>query len=436
VVDVHDLTEAERDQILYNHIKLGRQPQEFRREVKRFLPQVARHRRFIPEIARRLANPFFTKRLYLADWAIDQFVERRESFLVEVCNGLDSNCKAALALIYMRRSKLHSPIELAPAEDEAIRRLDSGLGACSRALEVLDGSLIVHVSIDGESYWSFKHPTIGDAYSSILRDSPELLGIYLRGADVDQMLGQVTCGDAQIKGAVVLPNSLFGLVIERLLAYEASSSYRTEHLSTWFAKRNIKNFLAKRCNAEFVSEYLNADPDLLNAIAEPRPPLEYSDDADLAVRLFELGLLPEEQRQRIAATLIELATEGEDAGVLKDERLSSILNAKERSRLKHAMRTELLPRIEEVRVNLQASHQEDEDAEWHMRRFNQILDALRDQYPRSQRIHNAVKRERVRVQEWIEQRETPPEVVRRKIGAEDSQAIPASERAIFEDVDE
>ncbi|WP_218511976.1 hypothetical protein [Variovorax sp. dw_308] len=51
VVNVHDLTADERAQILYNHIKLGQQPQEFRERIKEFLEEVANHPRFIPEIA-------------------------------------------------------------------------------------------------------------------------------------------------------------------------------------------------------------------------------------------------------------------------------------------------------------------------------------------------------------------------------------------------
>lgn len=436
VVDVQDLTSGEREQILYNHLKLGRQPQVFRSAIKDHLPRVARHRRFIPEIARRLADPFFTQQLSMSEWSLDQFVDRRESFLIEVCNGLDSDCKAALALVYMRKSKLLSPISLTTAEDDAIRRLDSSLGACASALEALSGSLIIHSMADGEAYWSFKHPTIGDAYASILHSSPELLGIFVRGADVDKLVGQVTCGDVQIEGAVVLPKSLFDLVIERLRSYGASPSYKTEHLSVWFAKRSVKHFLARRCCKEFLEGYLLADQTLLGSISEPGPHLEFSEDVDLAVRLFELGLLPEEQRRLLASAVSEHAWRGDDARALVDPRLHSMLNEKERSRLKDAMRTELLPRIEEVRLNLQADIAQDDDAEWQMRRFEQVLTALEQQYPGSRRIKNAVRRERQRAQDWIEQRAIPKDATHREIVTENVQAVPAGARGIFDDVDQ
>ncbi|MDE2107536.1 MAG: hypothetical protein KGL39_60645, partial [Patescibacteria group bacterium] len=57
VIDVHNLTGQEKQQILYNHLKLGGQSLAFRAEIKGHLPSVAAHPRFIPEIARRLADP-------------------------------------------------------------------------------------------------------------------------------------------------------------------------------------------------------------------------------------------------------------------------------------------------------------------------------------------------------------------------------------------
>lgn len=144
VVNVHDLSAVEREQILYNHLKLGRQPSEFRERIAPFLKDVAGHRRFIPEIARRLSEPKLIGNLYLSSWHLNRFVEQRESFLIGICEQLDSDCKATLALVYMRRSKLLSPVELAPAELQALQRHGSDLGGCTAALEVLDGSFLTH----------------------------------------------------------------------------------------------------------------------------------------------------------------------------------------------------------------------------------------------------------------------------------------------------
>lgn len=41
VIDVHDLSDLERQQILYNHLKLGKQPASFRSDIKPHLENVA-----------------------------------------------------------------------------------------------------------------------------------------------------------------------------------------------------------------------------------------------------------------------------------------------------------------------------------------------------------------------------------------------------------
>ena len=88
---------------------------------------MATHCRFIPEIARRLADPFFTRELRITEPDLDQFVERRELFLRNLLEKLDTDSKAALALIYMRNGYLESPISLNDSEREAVQRLGSDL---------------------------------------------------------------------------------------------------------------------------------------------------------------------------------------------------------------------------------------------------------------------------------------------------------------------
>src|ERR1700693_3395795 len=51
VIDVRDLTTEEKEQILYNHIKLGKQEQAFRKAIKPHLLTIANHARFVPETA-------------------------------------------------------------------------------------------------------------------------------------------------------------------------------------------------------------------------------------------------------------------------------------------------------------------------------------------------------------------------------------------------
>ena len=63
VIDVADLTQRERRQILYNHIRLGDQSPEYRAALKPHLNDAADQEPFRPEVARRLGRQSFTKTL-------------------------------------------------------------------------------------------------------------------------------------------------------------------------------------------------------------------------------------------------------------------------------------------------------------------------------------------------------------------------------------
>ena len=87
VIDVHDLTAEEKQQILYNYMKLGRQPRKFRGAVQAYLPDIAAHPRFVPETARRLADPLFTRELDITRYDLIDFVEKQEHFCKKSCGN-------------------------------------------------------------------------------------------------------------------------------------------------------------------------------------------------------------------------------------------------------------------------------------------------------------------------------------------------------------
>ena len=211
---------------------------------------MAAHPRFIPEIARRLADPTFTKRLHLTEYHLGQFVQKREQLLQEVLDGLDRDSIAALALIYMKKDHLDSPISLQDTEEDALRRLGSSLGKCITALEFLNNSLVLHQQADGESEWRFKHPTIGDAFASALARNPDLLGIFLLGSATENLIEQVTCGSVGIEQAVIVPKALYPQMIARLSEFTASEQYKSHHLAIWGAKWSLHSFLTRRCSKD------------------------------------------------------------------------------------------------------------------------------------------------------------------------------------------
>src|SRR5260370_13501854 len=154
-----------------------------------------------------------------------------------------------------------APFEPTTAETSAISRLGSDLGRSTVALKALNGSMVRLVLDDGRASWKFKHPTIGDAFAALLLEDPELMGIYLQAAPVDELIHQVTCGDVGLEQAVILPKVLFPVVRQRL---SALSGHRYMRIA----------FLARRCDRDFLSEYLSANPSLPVVISNPYLPLD------------------------------------------------------------------------------------------------------------------------------------------------------------------
>ena len=437
VIDVHDLSPLERQQILYNHIKLGNQGADFRSRVKPYLEFVASHPRFIPETARRIADPFFTKDLYISEYHLGQFIEKREQLLIEVIQGLDVNSKAALGLIYMRKDHLESPVSLQGSEPQALEQLGSTLGECITALSALKGSLVANVLADDQPVWRFKHPTIGDAYAATLAFSPDLLGVFLSGSSTENLLAQVTCGNVGVEKAVVVPKTLFPAMIGRLREFSSSSKYKVGWMSSWDARWTLHRFLATRCSKDFLAMYLLDHPDLLDKVAEPGLSLSFSPEVNLAIRLHGFGLLPEGYRKKFTEKVATYAIEGEDLRAMKDTALEGVFTAQEFAELVQTVRTDLLPRLAEVRREVQTSHDSSESPDEHMQGIVETITTLKGRFGDDGDALKIIEREAELAQKWIAEAEPPePKVSPRQFGAVEPSEGQHGTRSVFDDIDE
>lgn len=437
VIDVHDLSDLEKQQILYNHLKLGKQTSTFRTDIKPHLEYMATHPRFIPETARRIADPLFTKDLYLGEYHLGQFVEKREQLLLEVIQGLDANSKAALGLIYMRKDHLESPITLQGAEPQALERLGSTLGECITALDALNGSLVTNMQIDDQPVWRFKHPTIGDAYAATLALSPDLLGIFLSGSSTENLISQVTCGNVGVEKAVVVPKSLFPMMVARLREFLASDKYKVQWMSSWGARWALYRFLASRCSKEFLAMYLEQDPNILKRVSEPGLLLSAVPEVDLAVRLHGFGLLPEGNRQKFIETVSKYAIKGEDVHALDDAGVQSVFTDSEFDELVEAVRTDLLPKLANVRKNVQKNHDSSESPDEHMQNILESFSTLKKRFSEDEDAVKIIERETYLANEWIA--ETGPaesKITPRILGAVEPAEKKHGSRSIFDDIDD
>ena len=402
VIDVRDITVKERRQILYNHIKLGNQLREFRSAIKPYLEEVASHSRFAPETARRLGNPLFTRNLHLSRPSLTDFVERQEQLLQEVIEGLDRYSQAALALIFMRNGGLESPIMLRASEASALVRLGTDLGETIAALSAMQDSLTVHVREEGRALWRFKHPTVGDAYASILLKNPELMDIYMEGAPPDKLLATITCGDIGLKGAVVVPQSLYELVEEKFSAFVDGSSARLQ-TKWWEREGRVDRFLAGRCDRAFLEFYLRRHPQILERVSSPGLFLYAVSEVDLALRLFEFGLLPEQHRKKFIQTVTEYTVEGQDGYVFENREIRSVFSQEEMEDLKLRLQTELVPGLADARHNWEYNFPSDEDPGSYIQPFVEILSGLEKEFAADANVTTAVAREQVLVKQWVQE---------------------------------
>lgn len=436
VVDVRDLTLGEKRQILYNHLRLGNQPHSYLSRLKPHLESVAQHDRFIPETARRLGTRFFTKSLHPSSYALERFVRRQESFLRDVVKGLDTDSRAALALIYLRGGKLKSPVELRSREEKALRRLGSQLGSAIDALQAMNGSLVRRIDPGDGASWQFKHPTIGDAYAFSLAANPEHLAIYVEGGDPKELVNQVTCGDVQVEKAIVLTSELFPQMATKL--------DELQHGDTWKGRyrrrRATTQFLSRRCGKEFLSVYLRRNPGLLDEVASPGLFLDAVPEVDLAAKLHQLGLLPEEHRKRFVRTASSYALQGEDLYALWAEELRPLFTDGEFQELERRLRSELLPRLDDIRYEWESEWEDQYDrtdtAEEHMSKRIEDLDSLEQHFARDTEVVEEIKRQRAALQSWIwdnmpENHESLP----RRSGLPELPDLGNSGRSVFDDLD-
>jgi hypothetical protein len=438
VIDVHDLSLEERQQILYNHIKLGNQPKEFKSGIKPFLSDIASNDRFIPETARRLSDQIFTKNLLLNEFSIADFVEKQEYLLKDVINGLDSEDQAALGLIYMRKGNLESPIKLLKIEQDAVERLGSNLTGCIKSLESLQGSLVQFVATDDKVMWRFKHPTISDAYAAIIVERPELLEIFLQGSNTEDLLRQITCGDVGLQKALIIPRSLFGGIIQKLMSFTHTDRYKTRYLSQWDAKRDLFTFLARRCNKQFLADFIKTNPQIIDEISHPGLYLDYSSEIDLVIRLYDFEILPEKNRKVFVEALSKYAIDGDDLYVLQNEKVQRVFQSTEIQDIKDKVLLELIPHLDKVRKNFVSNHSSSHDtAEEHMEKFFETLSIIKELYEGNIDVEKEVESQIKQTKEWISQNENDKtSIAPRKFEDLGENEHFEKTRNIFDDVDE
>ena len=293
IIDVHGLSDDERAQILYNHVKMGDQPAPIRKTLKPLLAAAATTKGFLPETARRLGSTLFTSSLSFTPAGIADFIENPVAILKEVLENLDVQSRAAVALVFLHgQDGLLSPVQQSAASNIVERLFGVGIAEIRRSLEVLNGSLTLLVQHPDEPRWVYKHPTIADAFATLISDSAELIELYIEGAKLDRLLGEVVCGAVKIEGAAIqVPIKLYDRLLRRM--------------DSQGSKYNVQRFLTSRCDSTFLDAYLNRHPSLVGELVSLiMSTMAYDSDTILLARINELALLNELDRAAAAARVL------------------------------------------------------------------------------------------------------------------------------------
>jgi hypothetical protein len=128
-----------------------------------------------------------------------------------------------------------------------------------------------------------------------------------------------------------------------------------------------------------------------------------SSKAPLAIRAFEIGLLPDGHRLSFVRTVIGYALEDGDAEAFTNEGIRRMFREEEWQELEVRARDELVPSLEDIRSGHEESCPSDVAPEDFLQSFIELCDALAAEFAGDQDVVGTVQRERERALLWIDE---------------------------------
>lgn len=400
IVDVGILSHEEKSQILYNHINFGTQSATWKTRAKPHLEDVANAKIFLPGIAERLGNPTFTKNLILNSPAMVRFMEEPQEHLIETIEELDAPMRAALILAFAFQGKLPSAVH----SHETVQAVEEATGVkyadVVASLPALEGSFLRREGkANSESIWTFEHPTISDALTKILDDQPQMLAALLRGAKVEKVLSDFVChGTSKIQDAVVVPQELSDVLIERLVQAPDQP----------LINRALFRFLADRADNEVFRKVVIRDPAILARGIYHSSETWLDPKFKTHARAASLGILPESCREETARFLEEAALDNFDLSFVEDAGLLHLIPPQKLFALGFKVRRLMEQDIETLVSQIGEDADLDNDAESNFETFNEglrIVEEVSGIDPESDEVFSSVAESVDREIQNIEERQ-------------------------------
>jgi hypothetical protein len=447
VIDVAELTQEERRQILYNHIRLGDQPQEFRTTIKPHLAGAADQEPFRPEVARRLGSQSFTQGLGTTEFAVREFMAKPNKFLQDIYEGLEADHVGALAMVY-QAGDLPVPLGRPSKENEDLLLLiGSTYDRVAAALTVLEGTFLRRSqkpgTADPQEYWVFRHPTLREGFAAFMASNPNWLEIFISGLDDDGVLTQLDCGSGDTRGTLIaIPPTLYQTVAER--AAKARDLPRSASWENWRTRyERWSAFLANRCSADFLKLYLEVDQAALNRCLSFGSYLSAISELPVLAKLHEYGLLSEENHRKIVETISELAVKTPDADWLSNPDATKLLTHEDHVEILAHVKAELIPDLENMLDNWRLNEQGNSAEEYYYPledALKSYVDAFKDDEPIVYSLQDALQRVdnmRQYSSHWDNDEDAPdPDAADKHISASARINYNVLDRDVFEDVDE
>jgi hypothetical protein len=164
----------------------------------------------------------------------------------------------------------------------------------------------------------------------------------------------------------------------------------------------VDRFLAGRSDRAFLEFYLQRHPQILERVSSPGLFLYAVSEVDLALRLFEFRLLPEQHRKKFVQKVTQYTVKGQDSYVFESREIRKMFTQGEMTDLKLRLRTELVPNLAIARDNWEDNFPSDEDPESYIQPFEEILSALRKEFADDPDVTKAVSKEKELVKRWVE----------------------------------
>jgi hypothetical protein len=198
----------------------------------------------------------------------------------------------------------------------------------------------------------------------------------------------------------------------------------------------LHGFLARRCDKEFLRQYLESNPDTADSVSKPGLYLSAVSEVDLAVRLHEVGLLPEHNRKLFVITVSDYAIKGEDLYALEDADIRLVFRDDEFAALLDEVRTKLIPSLGRVRTDLAYDWMSADDPEQHMQPLLDSFDTLRRIFGDEPELRSMIDGEESLALEWLSENSSrKPERAPRHLAKLEIPEEPRGTRSIFDDVD-